>query len=149
MSSASRMPSTAAMISRQRVFIAPSVGSRAYMAVPISRLVGLEVIERMRTAIRQRPVISMARIKTVVNVSVKSVRPMEPGTCSNENSTYEPVGPIVAIRSTIIGSVIEIPVGAHRGDADVDGNLCRRNWRPADHGGRKNRESKRFHRSEA
>ena len=137
------------VISRQRVFTAPFVGSRANMAVPIPRLIGLEVIEWMRPAIGQRSVISVARIKTVVNVSVKSVRPVEPGTCPDENSAYEPVGPIVTIWSTIIGSIVKVPVRAHRRDADVDGNLCRRNWSPADHGGRKNRESKRFHRSEA
>jgi hypothetical protein len=143
------MPAAATVISRQCVFTAPAVIGWANVAVPIPRLIGLEVVKRMRPAIRQRAMISVAWIITVVHVAVKTVRPMEPRTCPDEHSTHKPIGPVIAVWSAIIGSVVEVPIRANRRYANVNGNLCRRNWSPADHGSCEKRKSQRFHRSKA
>jgi hypothetical protein len=149
MLTAPSVPAADTVISRQCVFSAPIVGSRANMAVPIPRLIGLEMVERMRTAIRQRPMISVARIKPVIDVSVKPVRPMEPRTRSKKHAAHKPIGPVIAVWSAIVGSVVEVPIRANRRHANIDGNLCRRNWSPADHGSCEKRKSDRLHRGKA
>jgi hypothetical protein len=65
----------------------------------------------------------MMRIVAVVDVAVEAVRAMKPRACADEYAAGEPIGPIVAIGSAVIGSVIEVPIGAHRRDTNVDGDL--------------------------
>jgi hypothetical protein len=58
----------------------------AYMALPVARLIPLEVLEWLHTATRQWPVITVTWIVAVVDVAIKAVWPVKPGTCSNEQS---------------------------------------------------------------
>jgi hypothetical protein len=95
----------------------------ACMALPVARLISLEVVEWTRAAIRQRAVIAVPRIVAVVNVAIKAMRSMEPGARPNEQPiAAEPVRAIVAIRGTVIRWIVEVPVGAHRGNTDADPN---------------------------
>src|ERR1700683_3476047 len=118
--------STAAVISRQGMFIAAIVGSVASVALPIPRLIGVEVVERLRPAPRHRSVITVTRIVAVVDVAIKAVRAVEPGAGSKKHPAYKPIRPIVAVWRTVIGSIVEVAVGAHRRHSNVDGNLGRR-----------------------
>jgi hypothetical protein len=72
-------------------------------------------------------------IKAVVDVAVKAVRAVKPGASSKKHPANKPIGPIVAVRSTVVWFIVEIPVRAYGSHADVyaDGNLCSRHRRSA------------------
>jgi hypothetical protein len=112
-------------ISREGAFGLPFMGSIAYVASPIPRLVCLEVVEALRSALGQRSSVTVMRIEAVVDVAVKAVRTMKPGAGSKKHPADKPIGPIVAVRRTVIGSIVEVPVRAHGSHSDVyaDGNL--------------------------
>src|SRR5271155_804066 len=95
------------------------------MALPIPRFVPLEVVERLRATIRQRTNVTPPGIIPVVDVAVKAVVPVEPRPGPDEQPSNEPIRPIVAVGSTVIGCVIEVPVGAHRCNPNVDCDLSR------------------------
>jgi hypothetical protein len=123
---AALMSTAAAVESRQRMFATGIVARVAYMAATIPRFIAMEVVECLVSVAGQRSVISMTGIESVVHMAVEAVRAMEPGSCSNEHSTYKPVWSIVAIRSTVIRSVVEISVGANRGRTNADRDLSGR-----------------------
>ena len=127
--------------SGQGMFRASVVAGRAYVASPIPCLVSLEVVERPRSTFRNRAVISVPRVKAVVNVAEKSVRAVEPGAGSKEYSANEPVRPIVAVRCAVVRSIVEIPIGANWLDSNTDGNLGWPKRCTAEKCNRENRES--------
>jgi hypothetical protein len=112
-------------ISGERVFSLPFMASVAYVASPIPRLVCLEVVEALRPVLRQRSCVTVMRIKAVVDMAEKAVRAVKPGASSKKHPANKPIGPIVAVRSTVIGGIVEVPVRAHgsRSDVYADGNL--------------------------
>ena len=114
-------------------FTAAVMAGVAYVALPIPRLVGVEVIECMLAAVRQRSCVTMMRIEAVIDVAVEAVRAVEPGTRSEEHPTNEPIRSIVAIGSTAIRGVVKVSVRAHRGrsNAYTDGDLSRCQGRTA------------------
>ncbi len=109
-------------ISRKGVFTPRFVASVAYIASPISRLVSLEVVEALGPALRQRSSVTVMRIKAVVDMSEKAVRPVKPGTGSKKHAANKPVGPIVAVRSAVIWGIVEVPIRAHGSRSDVYAN---------------------------
>src|SRR5580700_10899499 len=117
---------TAAVISGQGMFAGAVMGSSAYVALRIMRLVSLEVVELLASARRQRSMIPVMRIVAVVDVAIKAVGAVEPGAGSEEHPAHKPIRPIVAVGRAIIRSIVEVPVGAHRRHSNVDGNLGRR-----------------------
>jgi hypothetical protein len=127
---ATRMSSTG---KSRRVFAATIMAGIPYDAMSIMRFVGLEVVERLRSARRIWAMITMTRVVAIVDMPIKPVRPVKPGSSSHEYSAYEPIGPIETIRCTVIGSVVVVAVGADRGHPDVDGYLRRRTRKPAQH----------------
>jgi hypothetical protein len=116
---------TAAAVSGKSVFPAAFVRSRAHVAFPIACFIGREMVEALRTPLRERAVVAVMRIETIVYVPIKAGMAVEPGTRADEDSACEPVGAVVPIGSAIIGRIVEVSVRAHRSDADVDGNLGR------------------------
>jgi len=112
-------------ISGEGVLSLPFMGSVAYVAAPIPRLVCLEVVEAFRSALRQWSSVTVMRIKAVVDMAEKAARAMKPGASAKKHPVNKPIGPIVAVRSTVIWSVVEVPVGAHgsRSDVYADRNL--------------------------
>jgi hypothetical protein len=120
------MPTTA--ISGKRVFTSRFVASVAYVASPIPRLITLEVVEAFCPALRQRSRITVMRIKAVVDMAEKAGTPVKPGTSSKKHPANKPVGSIVAVRSTVIRGIVEVPVRAHGSHSNVyaDTNLGRR-----------------------
>jgi hypothetical protein len=115
-------------ISGERVLTLPFMASVAYVASPISRLVSLEVVEALRTAIRHWSSVTVMRIKPVIDMSVKAVTAVKPRACSKKHPANQPIRPVVAVRSTVIGRIVEVSVRTHGSGADVyaNGNLS---WR--------------------
>jgi hypothetical protein len=116
------------------VFAAPIVASVAYVALPISRLVGVEIAIRLFPACRVWSPVAATRIETVVDMAIKPMRAMEPGAGSEEHPANEPIRPIVAIRRAIIWSKVVVAIRAYRRRPDVDRYLRGRARRAAQHG---------------
>jgi hypothetical protein len=134
----------AAMESRERVFSGPIMASVAYVALRVVRFVCVEVVERLRSALRHRSSVTVTRIIAVVDVAVKAARAVKPGASSNEQPANEPIRPIVAVGRTVIWGIVEVPIGAHRRDSNVNGNLGRRQGCGAQQSSSKSRENKSF-----
>jgi hypothetical protein len=115
-------------ISGERVLTLRFMASVAYVASPISRLVSLEVVEALRPALRHRSSVTVMRIKAVIDMSVKAVTAMKPRAGSKKHSASKPIRPVVAVRSTVIGGIVEVSVRTHGSHSDVyaNGNLS---WR--------------------
>ena len=118
---------TTAMEARQRVLAAGIVAGRADMPLAIAGLIALEVVERLRSPRGQRAMVAVVRVKAIVYVAVKAMMTMKPGTGSNEEPSDKPVGAIVSIRCTVVGRIVEIPIGTGRrhSNADVHADLGR------------------------
>jgi hypothetical protein len=134
----------AAMVSGEGMFAAPIMGRVACVALPVPRLVCLEVVELLGPALRDRSSVSVMRIISVVDVAIKAVMTVEPGTSSNEYPASEPIRPIVAVGRTVIWGIVEVPVGAHRRHSNVNGNLSRRDGCGAQQSSSESRENKSF-----
>jgi len=107
------------------VFAAAVMWRSTWIAVLIVRCVGTKAIEGLLPTFRHRSMVAVVRIKALVNVAVKSMMPVEPGAGPYEDATSEPVWTIVAIGCTVIRSVREVAVGAHRSHSNVDRHLRR------------------------
>jgi hypothetical protein len=99
------------------------VAGVAYVALPIPGLVAVKVVELGLPAPRHRSNVAVMRVKAVVNVTVKAARAVKPGTSSKEDPADKPIGPIVAIGSTVIGLIVKVPIWAHGSRTDFDSNL--------------------------
>jgi hypothetical protein len=82
------------------VFTRPVMARVAYVASPIPRLVCVEVVKALRPALRQRPSVTVMRIKAAVDMAIKAVRAVKPGASSKKHPANKPIGSIVAVRST-------------------------------------------------
>jgi hypothetical protein len=111
------------VVSRQGMFIAAIVGSVAYVALVIMRLICLEVVEGLCPARGHRSMVAVARIKAIVDMAIKAVGAVEPGAGSDEHPARKPIRPIVTVGRAIIRSIVEVAVGAYRRHSNVDGNL--------------------------
>ncbi len=133
-------------ISRESAFSFPFMASITYVASPITCLVSLEVVEALRPALRQRSSVTVMRIKAVVDMAVKAVRAVKPGASSKKHAANKPIGPIVAVRSTVVWDIVEVPVRAHgsRSDVYADGNLGLRHRCTAQKGSCESCESKHY-----
>jgi hypothetical protein len=106
--------------SGESMFTATFMGSWAYVASAIPRLVCMEVVEALSPAVGQGPNVPVTRIKAIVHVAEKPVRAMKPGTGSNKHSANKPIGSVVSVGSAVIRGIVEVPIRAHRGHSDVD-----------------------------
>jgi hypothetical protein len=113
----------AAPISGQGVFSAPIMARVAYVASPIPRLVSMEVVELLLAAPRQWSMVTVMRIKAVIDVAVKAVGTVKPRASTKKHTANKPIGPIVAERSTVIWGVVEVTIGTNRRRSNADGNL--------------------------
>jgi hypothetical protein len=141
---ATRVPS--AGISRS-VFAATIMAGIAWVAMRIMRVIGMEVVERRLPVRWIWAMIAVTRVVAIVDMAIKSARAVKPGSSSEEYPAHEPIGPIVAIRCAVIGSEVEVAIGADRGHPDVDGYLRRRTGKAAQHGRSEKRISNNFPRT--
>jgi hypothetical protein len=133
-------------ISGKRMFSLAFMGSRAYVAAPIPRLICLEVVEALCSTFRQRSGVTVMRIIPVVNMSVKVPMAVKPRACSNKYPAGKPIGPVVAVRSAVIGGIVEISIrtyGSRSSDLYANGDLSWRHRGRTQKASYENRESKR------
>jgi hypothetical protein len=97
----------------------------AYMALSIPRLVPVEVVELLFSALRQRSTVTVVRVITVVYVAVEAASAVKPGASSEKDPANKPIGPIVAVGSAVIRLIVEVPVRAHGRHSNADANLRR------------------------
>jgi len=151
MTPATRMTTATTGMSSAResrgVFAARVMAGIAYMAMPVLRLVAMEMVERLLALSRKWSVVAVARIVSVVDMAIKSVRAVEPGASPDEQPTDKPIRPIVTIRRTLIGSIVEIAIGTNRWCPNADGYLRRCTRETAQHGRHERRKSKNFQNS--
>ncbi len=111
--------STTAMEARQRVLSTGTVRGLNNRSVRIMGFIALEMVERLSAASRQRPVVPMVRVETVVHMADKPARPMEPRPGSNEDAAGKPVRPIVPIRRAIVRRIVKVSIRTHRRNANA------------------------------
>jgi hypothetical protein len=126
------------------MFIPWIVRSHTYSAMSISCFVRVKVIERALSTFRDWSYITVMRIVAVIDVAVKVMATMEPGTGSDENTVNEPIRSIIAIGSTAIRLVVKVSVWAHRSRANVNRNLSGCHGHAAHQRNGESRESKRL-----
>jgi hypothetical protein len=143
-------PATTGMSSTREsrgVFAASVMAGTADVAMLINRCVRVEMVERLLALYRKWSVVAVARIVSVVNMAIKSVRAVEPGASTDEHPTGKPVRPVVTIGCTFIGSIVEIAIGTNRWCPNTDGYLRRCTRKTTQHGRQERRKSKKFQNS--
>jgi hypothetical protein len=113
----------AAVVSGERMFTAGFMAGIANVALPVARLVAVEVVEALFASSRQRSVVAVVGVKAVVDMAVKAAVAVKPRTRSDEEAALNPVGPIVAVGGAVIRLIVEVAVGAIGRHSNVDGNL--------------------------
>ena len=99
-------------------------------AMAITHFVSVKVVEGPVTTIRKWTAIAVMRIEAIVHVAVEAMRAVEPRAGSDEDTSAEPLRPVVAVRGAVVWGVVEVTIWAHRGRTDIDRNLSRgRAWR--------------------
>jgi len=68
------------------------------------------LVEALRPALRQRSNVTVMRVKAVVDMAEKAARAMKPGASSKKHPVNKPIGPLVAVRSTVIWGIVEVPI---------------------------------------
>lgn len=124
----------ASTLKSRGVFVASVMARIPYVALSIPRLVCMEMVERLLPVRRIRSRVAVTRIVAVVNVAIKPMMAVVPGPSPDEYTPKEPVWPIVTIRCAIIWGEVVIAIRAHRRNPDIDGYLCRRAGKAAQHG---------------
>ena len=109
-------------ISGKRVLSLPFMASGTYVASPVPGLVCLEVVEALRPALRQWSSVTVMRIEPVVDMPVKPVRAVKPWTCAKKHAAHKPIGPVVAVRGTVIRGIVEVSVRTHGSYSNVYAN---------------------------
>jgi hypothetical protein len=66
------------------VFTASIMARIPDVTLPVSRLVRMEVIERLLSTRWKRSIVTVMRIITIINVAVKAMNAVKPGTSSDE-----------------------------------------------------------------
>jgi len=95
----------------------------------ISHFVAFEmfnVVDRPRgvlTARWDRALVSVVGMKMIVDVAVKTLRPVKPGADANKYASGEPFGAVVAVGSAVVGRDIVVAVRTVGCGSHFDGDL--------------------------
>ena len=103
------------------------VASAFCLAPSITHLVSVEVIEGRLSTLRLWTNVAVMWIEAVINVTAKVVGAVKPGAGSDEDSSAEPLGPVVPVWGAVVWGIVEVTIRANRRCSDIDGNLsgCR------------------------
>jgi hypothetical protein len=93
------------------MFAAAVMAGVSRMALAVTGFIGMEMIERTLATLRHGPRVPMTWVEAVIHMAIEASRPVEPRSRSDEHATAEPIGAVIAVRSTAVGCVIEISVG--------------------------------------
>ena len=91
------------------------------ISVKVSAIIGAEMTTISAT--RERTAIAVAWIEAIIDPAVEASWAAVPGACSEENAIVKPLLAIIAIRSAVVGGVIEIAVGTNRRWTDIDAKI--------------------------
>jgi hypothetical protein len=80
------------------------------------------VFYRSLTTGGKRSTVAMAVVEMMIDVAVKTIRSMEPGTDADENPASEPFWAVIAVGRAVIGWGFVISVWANGRGADLDAN---------------------------
>jgi hypothetical protein len=61
----------------------------------------------------------MVRIETVIDVAMETRTAVEPRSCTDKYAANEPIRPVVAVWSTVIGLVVEISIWTDGRNPDI------------------------------
>jgi hypothetical protein len=114
---------TASTLSAGAVLAPAAVVRLSDVALAIAGLIPLEVIEGASAAYWGWAIVAVAWIVAIVDMAVEAGTTVVPGTSSDEQSTVEPVWPIVAVGRASVRSIVVIAIGARGSDSDADRNL--------------------------
>ena len=81
------------------------------------------MLRRMLAARGKISMVALAVIEMVIDMSVETIRPMEPRSRADEYSAGEPIRAIVTIRSAVIRRDLIVPVGTNRRFSNTYRNL--------------------------
>jgi hypothetical protein len=114
----------------------------AYVAVPISHLVSVEMVESPLSTLRMRTNVAMMWIEAVINVAVEAMRAVEPRAGSDKHAAVEPLRPVIAVWGAVIWREVVVAIRASRLRSDIDRYLGGRRARHQQscHQGRKSKE---------
>lgn len=83
----------------------------------------VDVLLGFCSAFGKLAMITMVGAEVVIDVPVKIMRPVKPGTGANETAIYEPFGTIISVWCALIRWDSEIAVRTDGSRSDIDGDL--------------------------
>ena len=101
------------------------VAGVADVALAVASFVAVEVLKGLSTTIGNRSVIAVVGIVAVIDVTIEAMGAVKPRAGAYEEAAIKPVGTVVAVGSAVVRGVVEVSVGAHRCDSNVDRDLGR------------------------
>jgi hypothetical protein len=104
----------------------------------------MEVIEGLVSTSREWTTVAVMRIEAVINVAVKVVGAVKPRAASDEDSSAEPLGPVVPVWGAVVWGIVEVTIRANRRCSDIDGNLRGCRARDAQQNGNHDGKGKEF-----
>ena len=105
------------------VLAAAVMAGSAGVALPVARLVGLEVGKRLVPAVRHGSSVAVVRVIAIVDMAIETVAAVEPRSSTDEHAAGKPIRPIIPIRRAIIRRIVEITIRAFRRNSNPDDNL--------------------------
>jgi hypothetical protein len=99
------------------------VASAECVAVSITHLVSVEVIERLFSTLRMWTNVAVMWIEAVINVAAEIVGAVEPRAGSDEHAAVEPLGPVVPIWGAVVWGEVVKAIRADRLWPNIDGDL--------------------------
>jgi hypothetical protein len=72
------------------------------------------------------PAVALTKVEAMINVSIETIRAVEPRSCPDEYTAREPLRTIVAVWSAVIRRDFIVSVRTNRRFSDAHGNLRRR-----------------------
>lgn len=111
-----------ATISGEGAFMAGIMSRIAGVALSVPRFIPVKMVEGPVAAIGQRPMVTVMGIVPVIDMAQETVPTVEPWASPDKDSVREPVRLVVAVRSAIVRSVVEVPVWTPRSSSNVYSN---------------------------
>ena len=111
--------------------VAAACLTAAYVTATSTHLISMEVIEGLVSTSRKWTTVAVMWIEVVINVTAKVVGPVKPGAGSDEDSSAEPLWPVVPVWGAVVWGIVEVTIRANRRCSDIDGNLSGRRARDA------------------
>jgi hypothetical protein len=77
----------------------------------------------MFAASGEATMVALAIVEMMIDVSVEVIRPVKPGSRTNEHTAYKPLRPIIPVGGAVVRRNFIVPVRTDRRRSDADRNL--------------------------